>query len=207
MKESSKKEGRGGARPGSGRPKEHYSRITFRAPEYMIRHIDTKDDKSGYIRECIDRDIEREPDFSKVGVVMRADDAEPINIAYFENNKVVAGFPIPLDNDEKAQTIDLLRMLCPHPESCYLIKVTGDSMKDADIHDGDVIIVDKSNRNPGENEVAMCEFNGEYTVKYVRKRDGVGYLVPANKDYPEWKISPDDEFYVWGVVTKVIHDL
>ena len=54
-----------------------------------------------------------------------------------------AGFPLTLDTDEQAQNIDILRMLCPNPEASYLIKVKGDSMIDAGISDGDIIIVDK----------------------------------------------------------------
>jgi len=208
MEETKKKSGRGGARPGSGRPRNDSKLISFRAPGYMVRHIESQENKTDYIRGCIDLQMqgkEREPDFSKVGNVMPAMEAGSLNIAYFENNRVVAGFPIPLDNDEKSQTIDLMRKLCPYPESCYLIEVTGNSMIDADIHDGDIIIVDKSNRNPSEDEVAMCELNGEYTIKYVRMCGNKGLLIPANPDYPEWEVTEDDDFCVWGVVTRVIH--
>jgi DNA polymerase V len=117
-----------------------------------------------------------------------------------------AGFPIPLDNDEKAQDIELLRMLCPHPEASYLIRVAGNSMIDAGINDGDIIIVDKSHRNPGPSEVAVCELNGEYTLKRFEKDgDGCGWLVPANPDYPRIRITEDDSFSVWGTVSYIIH--
>ena len=117
-----------------------------------------------------------------------------------------AGFPIPLDNDEKAQDIELLRMLCPHPEASYLIRVAGNSMIDAGINDGDIIIVDKSHRNPTPSEVAVCELNGEYTLKRFEKDgDGCGWLVPANPDYPRIRITEDDSFSVWGTVSYIIH--
>jgi DNA polymerase V len=117
-----------------------------------------------------------------------------------------AGFPIPLDNDEKAQDIELLRMLCPHPEASYLIRVAGNSMIDAGINDGDIIIVDKSHRNPSPSEVAVCELNGEYTLKRFEKDgDGCGWLVPANPDYPRIRITEDDSFSVWGTVSYIIH--
>lgn len=117
-----------------------------------------------------------------------------------------AGFPIPLDNDEKAQDIELLRLLCPHPEASYLIRVAGDSMIDAGIDDGDIIIVDKSRRNPAPSEVAVCELNGEYTLKRFEKDgDGSGWLVPANPDYPRIRISEGDSFSVWGTVSYIIH--
>ncbi|MDO4827102.1 MAG: S24 family peptidase [Bacteroidia bacterium] len=117
-----------------------------------------------------------------------------------------AGFPIPLDNDEKAQDIELLRLLCPHPEASYLIRVAGDSMIDAGIDDGDIIIVDKSRRNPSPSEVAVCELNGEYTLKRFEKDgDGSGWLVPANPAYPRIRISEGDSFSVWGTVSYIIH--
>ena len=85
----------------------------------------------------------------------------------FFDVKVVAGFPIPLNNDELAQDIEVLKMLCPHPDSSYLIRVQGRSMIEAGVNDGDIIIVDKSERNPTEKQIAVCELNGEYILKRV----------------------------------------
>ena len=75
----------------------------------------------------------------------------------------------------------------------------------AGIHDGDIIIVDKSNRNPTEREVAVCELNGEYTIKHVVQEGNRAWLRPANPDYPEIEIHPEDDFSVWGTVTYTIH--
>ena len=138
------------------------------------------------------------------GQVVPAERVRPLSLPFFDIG-IVAGFPIPLDNDERAQDIELLRMLCPNPESSYLIRVEGDSMIDAGIFSGDIVIVDKSNRNPSESQVAVCEFNGEYTLKRFVQRDGAGWLVPANPDYPEIRVTPDDSFSVWGTVTYIIH--
>ena len=138
------------------------------------------------------------------GRVVPAERVRPLSLPFFDIG-IVAGFPIPLDNDERAQDIELLRMLCPNPESSYLIRVEGDSMIDAGIFSGDIVIVDKSNRNPSESQVAVCEFNGEYTLKRFVQRDGAGWLVPANPDYPEIRVTPDDSFSIWGTVTYIIH--
>lgn len=127
-----------------------------------------------------------------------------IHMPYFGID-VVAGFPIPLDNDEMAQDVGLLGLLCPNPEASYLIRVKGDSMIDAGIHSDDILIVDKSNREPGPHEPALCELNGEYTIKYVACRGGRRLLVPANEKFPEIEIAPGDEFSVWGTVRYVIH--
>ena len=104
-----------------------------------------------------------------------------------------------------SQDIDILSMLCPHPEASYLIRVSGNSMIDAGVLSGDIVIVDKSNRNPGPHEIAMCELNGEYTLKHFILDEGQGWLVPANPEYPKIRITPDDDFSVWGTVTYIIH--
>ena len=147
---------------------------------------------------------ERAEDIGRIGDVIPAGKVAHVNIPFFDI-RVVAGFPVPLDNDEKSQDIDLIRMLCPHPEASYLIRVNGDSMIDAGVFSGDIVIVDKSNRNPSPREIAMCELNGEYTLKHFRIEDGQGWLVPANPDYPRIRISPEDDFSVWGTVTFIIH--
>lgn len=203
--EEIKTTGRGGRRPGAGRPRNDSRLYTFRAGGEVADYIDSQENKTRFLIGCVREHMEgEEPDFSRIGKVYPATDIVPLSLPSFDV-KVRAGFPIPLDNDEKAQKINVLRMLCPYPEASYLIRVEGDSMIDSDIHSGDVLVVDKSNRNPSEDQVAMCELNGEYTVKFVRTHDGHHWLVPANPDYPEIQISEDDDFNVWGVVSFVIH--
>ena len=144
------------------------------------------------------------PTATKLGSVVSAGKVRPMRLPYFDV-RVTAGFPIPLDNDEKSQDIELLSLLCPHPEASYLIRIIGDSMIDAGVESGDIVIVDKSRRNPGPKEIAVCELNGEYTLKHFVEEDGQGWLVPDNPDYPRFRISPEDDFSVWGTVTYIIH--
>ena len=141
---------------------------------------------------------------SPLGDVVATRQLQPLQLPFFDIH-VAAGFPIPLNNDELSQNIELMKMLCPNPEASYLIRVHGDSMQGAGIYSGDLIIVDKSNRHPSEHEVAVCELNGEYTLKHFVMRDGHGWLIPANSDYPEIEIREGDDFSVWGTVTYVIH--
>ncbi len=196
---------RGGARPGAGRPKGDSRMISFRAPGALADKLDEIENRTEFIKSSIDKALrERESGIGWIGGVVPAGKAPHVSIPFFDI-RVVAGFPVPLDNDEKAQDIDLIRMLCPHPEASYLIRVNGDSMIDAGVLSGDIVIVDKSNRNPSPREIAMCELNGEYTLKHFMKEDGQGWLVPANPDYPRIKISPEDDFSVWGTVTFIIH--
>lgn len=196
-----KKENRGGRRAGAGRPSADSRLFTFRAPGSIARVIESQDSKTDFILDCIKAGIRRLPD---IGEVYRVTDIRDLRLPSF-GQRVVAGFPIPLDNDEKAQEIELLRMLCPNPDASYLIRVQGRSMVDANIQDGDILIIDKSRRDPSSHEPAMCEYNGEYTIKYVREHDGKWWLVPANPDYPEILITEGDTFSVWGTVTYIIH--
>lgn len=208
MAKEQKKDNRGGRREGAGRPKsEDPSRLyTFRTGGKIAECLDAQENRTEFIKGCIQRFMTEtdEPDFSQLGTVFHATEVKGMRMNFFDID-IVAGFPVPLDNDEKAQSIELLRMLCPYPESSYLIRVEGNSMIDADIHSGDIVIVDKANRNPSESEVAVCELNGEYTLKRFVKRGDKGWLIPANPDYPEIEVMPDDSFSIWGTVTYVIH--
>ncbi len=198
---------RGGRREGAGRPKstEPTKLYTFRAGGKLADRLDAEENRTEFIKAAIQQAISgEEPDFSKIGSTYPAIKVKEMNINFFDIG-IVAGFPIPLDNDERAQNIELLQMLCPYPESSYLIRVEGNSMIDANIHSGDIVIVDKSNRNPSESEVAVCELNGEYTLKRFVKRGERGWLIPANPEYPEIEITPNDSFSIWGTVTYIIH--
>ncbi len=216
MKEEDKKDNRGGVRKGAGRPKSDSKLYAFRADGQMSRFIDNHDNKTEFIRSCINDAFVKESQSSlnsspngsssieHLGEVYPATRIKPFSMPLFDV-KIVAGFPIPLDNDELAQDIELSKMLCPNPEASYLIRVQGDSMIGSGIFNGDIVIVDKSNRNPTEQEVAVCELNGEYTLKHLAMREGRGWLIPANPNYPEIEIMEGDDFSVWGTVTYVIH--
>ena len=196
---------RGGKREGAGRPRTDSKLYTFRAPKEMAAYIDSQENKTDFFKSCIARTmVEDDSNLENFGTIYPATRVKDLKLPFFDIG-IVAGFPIPLDNDEKSQDIEVLKMLCPYPESSYLIRVEGDSMIDAGIESGDIVIVDKSNRNPSESEVAVCEFNGEYTLKRFVKRNGCGWLVPANPDYPEIKVTPEDYFRIWGTVTYILH--
>lgn len=204
------KSGRGGKRPGAGRPKGTSKLYAFRADKEVAAYLDSRENKTDFIKECIVRQMEvaKEDEAHQAlagwGMVIPASYVRPMTLPFFDV-KVVAGFPIPLNSDELAQDIEVLKMLCPNPDSSYLIRVQGQSMIEAGVNDGDIIIVDKSERNPTEKQIAVCELNGEYTLKRVWKRRNQLWLVPANPDFPEIEVTEDDDFSVWGVVTYIIH--
>ncbi len=201
--------GSGGKREGAGRPKNDSKLYTFRVGGEISKLIDSQPNKSDFIISSLKQVVEtRDPasnqNINSLGDIYPATSVKDMTLPFFDI-KVVAGFPIPLDNDELSQDIELLKMLCPHPEASYLIRVKGDSMIDAGVMSGDIVIVDKSNRNPSEHEMAVCELNGEYTLKQVIKVDGKMFLVPANTAYPKIEVKEDDRFSVWGTVTYIIH--
>ena len=200
-----KKSRRGGARPGAGHPKGDSRMISFRAPGSLAEQLEGMDNRTDFIRQALTRAVrERGHHPGLPGHAVPAGIVRPLSLPYYDIS-VVAGFPVPLDNDERSQDIDILSMLCPHPEASYLIRVSGNSMIDAGVLSGDIVIVDKSKRNPTPHEIAMCELNGEYTLKHFVLEEGQGWLVPANPDYPKIRITPDDDFSVWGTVTYIIH--
>ncbi len=172
------------------------------APGTMAEVIVAQEDKCGIGIHAEENNIVKR--LGRLGEAYHFSQVKALSLPFFMID-MAAGFPIPLDNDERAQSIELLRLLCPNPDASYLIRVRGNSMIDANIHDGDIVIVDKSNRNPTENEVAVCELNGEYTIRRIVRREGCGWLLPANADYPEIKVTADDDFSVWGTVTYIIH--
>ncbi|MCQ2177046.1 MAG: translesion error-prone DNA polymerase V autoproteolytic subunit [Bacteroidales bacterium] len=197
--------GRGGCRKGAGRPKGDSKLYSFRCPSDIARRLDGRTNRTEFINESLRRALAgSESSAWHNGTVTRAESVKPLHLPYFDL-QVRAGFPVPLDNDERSQDIELLTMLCPHPEASYLIRVKGDSMIDAGVQDGDIVIVDKSRRNPSPREIAVCELNGEYTIKRFQEENGQGWLIPANPDYPRLRVTDNDEFRIWGTVTYIIH--
>ena len=118
---------------------------------------------------------------------------------------VSAGFPSPAE-DYIEEQLDLNKHLIKHPAATFFVKVKGDSMIDAGIHSGDILIVDRA-VNPGNKKVVIAVINGELTLKRIRMTKGKLFLVPENDKYKPVEITEEMDFTVWGVVTNVIHKL
>lgn len=127
----------------------------------------------------------------------------PVQLFPLYGSKVVAGFPSPAD-DYIESRLDLNEFLIRHKESTFFLRVKGDSMRDAYIQDGSLLIVDRS-IEPKHGNVVVAVVHGELTVKRLYKRRGVVKLLAANESYPEILIDPDNELAVWGVVRHVVH--
>ena len=117
---------------------------------------------------------------------------------------VKAGFPSPAEDIR--EKLDLIKLLVKHKASTFFFRVSGVSMVDAAMDDGDIIIVDRA-VEPYNNCKAVCYIDGEYTVKRVEMLDGKVRLMPANELNTKFKpieVQPENQFIIWGVVTYVI---
>ena len=116
-----------------------------------------------------------------------------------------AGFPSPAD-DYVADTLDLNEHLMPRKEASFLLRAKGDSMVGAGIHDGDILVIDRS-LTPVNGKVVIATVDGQFTVKTLEKKRGKIRLLPANSDFEPIEIKDEQELQIWGVVTNVIHGL
>lgn len=113
---------------------------------------------------------------------------------------VEAGFPSPAE-EELADTMSLDDLLIQNHEATFLLRVSGDSMIEAGIMPGDMVIVNKG-QTPKSGDIVIAEVDGEWTMKYLRKRGDVVALIPANAKYKP--IKPKNELKIAGVVTAVV---
>lgn len=117
---------------------------------------------------------------------------------------VAAGFPSPAD-DFLEKSLNLHELVVKHPAATFFVKVIGDSMRDAFIVSGDILVVDRS-LQPSDGKIVVAVLNGEFTVKRIKMApNGRILLAPANNDYAAIPIQEGADFQVWGVVTYVIH--
>ena len=118
---------------------------------------------------------------------------------------ISAGFPSPAD-DFKEVRISLDKELVKNQESTFYARVSGDSMLEAGIDDGDLLVIDKS-LSPENGKIAVCFIDGDFTVKRIVKEKGKLYLKAENKKYKSIELSEESELIVWGIVEYVIKKL
>ena len=117
--------------------------------------------------------------------------------------RVQAGFPSPAD-DHLERSIDLNEELIQHPAATFFVRVKGESMHDAGIQSGDILVVDRS-LAPTDRKIVVAMIDGEFTVKRFRNQEGRIFLEAANDQFRKIEVSGDQELVVWGVVSFVIH--
>lgn len=115
---------------------------------------------------------------------------------------VHAGFPSPAD-DYVEKKLDLNEHLIQNEAATFFLRVSGDSMKDACIENGDLLIVDCSLK-PGHRNIIIASLNGELALKRILKKEKKIFLAAENESYAPIEITEEYEFSVWGVVTYVV---
>ncbi len=120
------------------------------------------------------------------------------------SDAVSAGFPSPA-SDYCERKLDLNELCIQHPAATYFVRAQGDSMIDAGIFPGDVIVVDRS-ISASHGDIVIVSLNGELTVKRLEMRPKMR-LVPMNNAYDPIDVPEDADFEVFGVATTVVHSL
>jgi DNA polymerase V len=116
-----------------------------------------------------------------------------------------AGFPSPAMDFEDIR-IDLNQYLIKNPSATFYGKVRGDSLRNAGIEEGDILIIDKS-VEPADGKIAVCFLDGEFTAKRIRIRNNKIWLMPENEKYKPIEVTEENQFIIWGIVTYVIKPL
>jgi len=118
---------------------------------------------------------------------------------------VQAGFPSPAE-DYVEKSLDLNELLIEHPAATFFVRVEGNSMIDAQIHSGDVLIIDRS-LSAKSGSIIIAVLNGDFTVKRLVLKKEKTFLMAENPKYPPIEILEENDFQIWGVVTYVIHKI
>ncbi len=113
---------------------------------------------------------------------------------------VHAGFPSPAQ--DYTESIDLNKELVSHPATTFYARAIGDSMIDRGIGDGDLLVIDKS-LVPQEGNIVVAYIDGEFTLKTLHRdeKEPCCWLLPANKNYSAIRVTEENDFIIWGVVT------
>lgn len=192
-----KKDGRGGARPGAGRPKGDKECFAFKVGGEAARLIKSHPNRSNFIIDCILEHMARmEEEWEEEELSLVAQNMRSVPRYNFE---VACGMPTDVTDDwpDEIKLPEEVLHGAKEPFACY---AWGDSMIDADIQTGDLLVFDRANREPRGNQPALCFVNNAATLKYVRVTQHGVELVPANPDFSVMSIGPEDNFQVWAVL-------
>ncbi len=140
----------------------------------------------------------------KVVKILDCNPETELNITMF-GHSISAGQPTPTEGYAEG-TIDLNKHLIRHPRATYFVKVSGDSMIDAGVNDGGILIIDCA-VEPSSGDIVIARLDGELTVKRYELRADGAYLVAENPSYPDIKVTNESDFQILGVAIHVVHSL
>ena len=117
-----------------------------------------------------------------------------------------AGFPSPAA--DCTERIDITRELVRHPETTFYARIEGDSMQDAGIFSGDLVVIDRS-LQASDGDYVAAYIDGEFTVKEFRLDPSgkCAWLIPHNDKYHKIRVDDENAFVIWGVITATVHRL
>ncbi|GAB3528527.1 translesion error-prone DNA polymerase V autoproteolytic subunit [Pontibacter brevis] len=124
-----------------------------------------------------------------------------LKVPYYAS-RVSAGFPS-LADDYLDERINLNEFLVKNPTATFMLKVRGNSMEDANIKDGAILIIDRL-LEPEDGRIVICYLDNNFTVKTIRKREGKLFLEAANAAYPAIEVTEAMSMKVFGIVTFII---
>lgn len=124
------------------------------------------------------------------------------SVCTFYDVGIEAGFPSPAD-DFIELSIDINKEYIKNRDTTFFARVNGHSMKNAGIFDGDLLIIDKS-IEPQDNKIAICQVDGDFTVKRIKIDNDTVWLIAENEAYDPIKVTADNELMIWGIVVASI---
>lgn len=127
--------------------------------------------------------------------------AEIVKIPLFQDS-VSAGFPSPAQ-DYVERRLDMNELLISHPSATYFVRVSGDSMIDANINDGNMLVVDSS-LTAKQGSIVVASVEGEFTVKKLQLHPTL-QLLPMNPAFAPILLHREEELEIFGVVTWILH--
>jgi DNA polymerase V len=138
--------------------------------------------------------------------IYSADTSTILDLSYVEGG-IKAGFPSPAQ-DYLTASIDLNKELIRRKETTFLARVSENSLMDAGISDGDIIVIDKS-LEVKNGDFVVAFIDGEFTLKEFRldEANHCAWLIPHNKDFEPIKVTEENDFMIWGVLTYTIKQL
>ena len=138
--------------------------------------------------------------------ICSADTSTLLDLSFVDGG-IKAGFPSPAQ-DYLSESIDLNKELIRRKETTFLARVSGNSLMDAGICDGDIVVIDKS-LEAKNSDFVVAFIDGEFTLKEFRldETNDCAWLIPHNKDFSPIKVTKENDFMIWGVLTYTIKQL
>lgn len=189
----------GGKRPGAGRKP---GQGPFQEPTAVVRVPVSQKDA---IVKLLASVKQSRTSHAKPSTALRAEPAPPRLPLPLFGYRVAAGFPSPAD-DHVEDRLDLNQYLVHHKEATFFLRAKGHSMVGAGIHDGDLLVVDRS-IDPTHGAIVIAAIDGELTVKRLAIRRGKVFLLAENPEFAPIELKDHQEMVIWGVVTNAIHKL